>query len=433
LKKIPASLPVCGVLLDAGYAEVATMMRGWPVLWGIAAVCWAGSLEWPQWGGPHGDFKSDAKGLAASWPASGPKKLWSRPLGDGYSAISVDGSILYTMYRTGNDEVVLAADAGTGKTVWEYRYDARIRPGMGMENGPGPHATPLVTKNGVYAIGILGNLVCLDKKTGKVVWSHNLYDEFQGTFFDRGYAPSPVAYKELVIMKLGGEDHSFMAFDQKTGSTAWRTVQKFGNAPATPVLIRLDGQDQLVAPMSDDIVGIDPSNGWVLWTYPHRTNWGLNISTPVWGDDHLLFVSSAYNGGSVVIRLTRQDGKTAPAEVWASNRVRVHFTTAMRVGDYVYGSSGDFGPAPLTAVEVKTGKIAWQDRNFSKASFVYADGRFIVIDEDGNLSLAEFTSQGAKVISRVALLQSNAWTAPSLAGGRLYLRDRNTLMALDLR
>jgi hypothetical protein len=224
-----------------------------------------------------------------------------------------------------------------------------------------------------------------------------------------------------------------MAFDQKTGATAWRTEQKFGNAPATPVLIRLDGQDQLVAPMSDDIVGIDPSNGWVLWTYPHRTSWGLNISTPVWGDDHLLFVSSAYNGGSVVIRLARQDGETVPTEVWSSNRMRVHFSTAVRVGDYVYGSSGDFGPAPLTAVEVKTGKIAWQDRNFSKASFVYADGRFIVIDEDGNLSLAEFTSQGAKVISRVALLQSNAWTAPSLAGSRLYLRDRNTLMALDLR
>src|SRR5215469_7264965 len=110
-------------------------------LWSLASACWAGSLEWPQFGGPHGDFKSDTTGLANSWPASGPRKLWSRPLGDGYSAVSVDGSTVYTMYRTGNDEVVLAADAGTGRTLWEYRYEARIRPGMGMENGPGPHAT----------------------------------------------------------------------------------------------------------------------------------------------------------------------------------------------------------------------------------------------------------------------------------------------------
>jgi outer membrane protein assembly factor BamB len=113
--------------------------------------------------------------------------------------------------------------------------------------------------------------------------------------------------------------------------------------------------------------------------------------------------------------------------------MRVHFSTAVRVGDTVYGSSGDFGPAPLTAVDVKTGKIAWQDRSFAKASFVYADGKFIVVDEDGNLALADFTPQGLKVISRAALLHNNAWTAPSVAGSRLYVRDRTTMMALDLR
>ena len=408
------------------------MVRAFLLL-SLAATCSAGSLEWPQFGGPRGNFKSDATGLANSWPSTGPKRLWSRNLGEGYSAISVDGSAIYTMYRIGHDEVVLAAEADTGKTIWEYRYDATFRPGMGMENGTGPHATPLVTEHGVYAIGILGNLVCLDKKTGKLAWSHNLYQEFHGTYFDRGYAPSPVAYRGTVIMKAGGEGHSFVAFDQKTGAVKWGTAQKFDNAPATPVFINLDGQDQLVAPMADEIVGIDPANGRVLWTYPHSTSWGLNISVPVWGDDHLLFVTSAYNGGSAVIRLTRQGDKTVPSEVWSSNRMRVHFSTVVRVGDYVYGSSGDFGPAPLTAVDVKTGKIAWQDRSFPKASFVYADGKFVVIDEDGNLSLANFTPQGLKVLSRVALMRSNAWTAPSLAGTRLYLRDRTSLLALDLR
>lgn len=409
------------------------MFRCAIALLSFTAVCGAASLEWPQWGGPHGDFKSDAKGLASSWPPAGPRKLWSRPLGEGYSAVSVDSDTLYTMYRSGSDEVVLAADAATGKTIWEYRYDARFRPGMGMENGSGPHATPLVTENGVYAIGILGNLLCLNKKTGKLVWSHDLYKEFHGTYFDRGYAPSPIGYKNTVIMKVGGEGHSFMAFDQKSGAVRWRTVQNFANAPATPTLINLDGQDQLVAPMSDDVVGIDPTNGWVLWTYPHSTSWGLNISTPVWGDGHLLFISSAYNGGSCAIRLSRVNGKTVPAEVWSSNRMRVHFSTVVRIGDYVYGSSGDFGPAPLTAVDIKTGRIAWQDRSFPKANFIYAAGKFIVLDEDGTLALADFTPQGLKVLSRAALLRSNAWTVPSLAGGRLYLRDRTTLMALDLR
>ena len=399
----------------------------------VAAVCQAGSLEWPQFGGPRGDFKSDSTGLANSWPATGPKVLWSRHLGDGYSEIAVDGKTIYTMYRDLNDEIVLAADAETGKTIWEYRYLARFRPGMGMENGSGPHATPLVTENGVYAIGILGNLICLNKRTGKLVWSHNLYSEFDGTFQDRGYAPSPVAYHGVVIMKIGGEGHAFVAFDQKTGAVAWRTIQKFDNAPATPLFINVDGQDQLVAMMHDEVVAIDPSNARVLWTFPHKTDWGLNISTPVWGDDHLLFMSSAYSGGSAVIRLTRQGDKTTPTEVWSSHRMRVHISTVVRVGDYVYGSSGDFGPAPLTAVDVKTGNIAWQDRTFAKASFVYADGKFVVVDEDGNLALADFTPQGLKVLSKVALLHSNAWTAPTLVGTRLYVRDRTSMMALDLK
>jgi len=402
-------------------------------LFSVAVACQAASLEWPQFGGPRGNFKTDGTGLANSWPAEGPKVLWKRALGDGYSEVSVDGNTIYTMYRALNDEVVLAAEAGTGKTIWEYRYDATFRSGMGMENGSGPHATPLVTENGVYAIGILGNLVCLDKTTGKKIWSHNLYTEFNGTFQDRGYAPSPVAYRGLVIMKVGGEGHSFVAFQQKSGAVAWRTVQKFDNSPGTPVLINVDGQDQLVAMMHDDVVAIDPANGRVLWTFPHSTSWGLNISMPVWGDDHLLFISSAYNGGSAAIRLTRQGNKTVPSEVWSSNRVRVHFSTIVRVGDYVYGSSGDFGPAPLTAVYVKTGKIAWQDRTFPKASFVYADGKFVVVSEDGDLALADFTPLGLKVRSRVALLHSNAWTAPSMSGTRLYLRDRTSMMAFDLR
>jgi outer membrane protein assembly factor BamB len=237
----------------------------------------------------------------------------------------------------------------------------------------------------------------------------------------------------MVIMKVGGQGHSFLAFDQKTGAVIWTTAQKYDNSPATPLLIKFEGQDQLVAPMSDDIVGIDPDSGQVLWRYPHHTNWGLNISVPVWGEDHLLFFSSAYNGGSAVIRLTRQGSKTVPVEVWSNNRVRVHFSTIVRVGDYVYGSSGDFGPAPLTAVDVKSGKVVWQDRTFPKASFIYADGKFVVVDEDGNLALAAFEPQGLRVLSRAAVLRSNAWTAPALAGGRLYLRDRSTLMALDLR
>ena len=390
------------------------------------------SLEWPQFAGPHRNFTSDVTGLANSWPASGPKKLWSRDLGDGYSGIAVDGAVLYTMYRRGSDEVTLAAAAATGKTIWEHTENASFQSGMAMENGPGPHATPLVTAGAVYAVGILAHLVCLDKNTGKVVWSHDLWREFNGTPMDRGYSGSPIAWKNTIVMKVGGAGHALMAFNQKDGKVVWQK-QDFVNSPSSPILIKVDGQDQLVAAMFDHVVGIDPDTGALLWKHPHSTSWGLNISLPLWTAGNTLFVSSAYNGGSVALELHVVNGKTQVKELWNTNRLRVHIGNLLRVGDTLYGSSGDFGPAPLTALDAKTGKVLWQDRSFPKATLLYADGKLIAVDEDGNLSLATVSPAGLKVLSRAELLRSNAWTAPSLAGTTLYVRDRHTLMALDLK
>jgi hypothetical protein len=398
----------------------------------VCVTAQAGSLEWPQFAGPHRNFTSDAKGLANTWPSSGPKKLWSRDLGEGYSGISIDGPVLYTMYRRGEQEITLAAATATGKTIWEHTENAAFHAGMAMENGPGPHATPLVTADSVYAVGILANLLCLDKKTGKVLWSHDLWREFNGTQMDRGYSGSPIAWKDTVIMKVGGAGHALVAFNQKTGKVVWQK-QDFRNSPSSPVLIKVDGQDQLVAVMSDDVIGVNPDTGELLWKHPHSTSWGLNIALPLWTDDNTLFVSSAYNGGCVALQLHVANGKTQVKELWSSNRLRVHIGNLLRIGDTLYGSSGDFGPAPLTALDAKTGKVLWQDRSFPKAAFLYADGKLIVVDEDGNLSLATVSSTGVKLLARAELLHSNAWTAPSLAGSTLYVRDRHSLEALDLR
>ncbi len=405
---------------------------GWFAAWLVCATLQGASLEWPQFAGPHRNFTSDATGLANSWPAAGPKKLWSRDLGDGYSGIAVDGAVLYTMYRRGSDEVTLAASTATGKTIWEHAEAAAFRSDMAMENGPGPHATPLVTGDSVFAVGILARLVCLDKKTGKVTWSHDLWREFHGTPMDRGYSGSPIAWKGTVIMKVGGAGHAVMAFDQKDGKVVWQK-QDFANSPSSPVLINVDGQDQLVAAMGDEIVGIHPDTGELLWKHPHATSWNLNIALPLWTAGNMLFVSSAYNGGCVALQLHVANGKTQVRELWQTNRMRVHIGNLLRIGDTLYGSSGDFGPAPLTAIDVKNGNVLWQDRSFPKATFLYADGKLIAVNEDGNLSLATVSPAGLKVLSRVALLHSNAWTAPALAGTALYVRDRHSLMALDLR
>ena len=112
--------------------------------------------------------------------------------------------------------------------------------------------------------------------------------------------------------------------------------------------------------------------------------------------------------------------------------MRVHFTNAIRVGDVVYGSSGDFGPAPFTAVDIKTGKVLWRNRTFPRASFLLANGSFIILDEDGELLLASPTADGLTINARVALLSNQSWTVPSLVGTRLYFLDRKSIMAVEL-
>ena len=391
----------------------------------------AQTSDWAQWGGPHRNFTTETKGLATSWPATGPRRLWQRELGEGYSAIAVERGMLFTMYRKGENEVAIALDAATGKTIWEFSYAAPFSPEYDMTNGPGPHATPLVSGNLVFTSGATGKLHCLDKKTGKLVWSHDLISEFHGTVRVNGYSCSPIDYKDKIVMMVGGPSSSLIAFNRKDGSVAWKK-HDFKNSTSSPIIINVDGQDQLVAFMYGEIVGVDPNNGNLLWSREHPAEYGLNTSTPVWGPDNLLFMSSGYGGGSRVLKLSRAGDKTTVEELWANRLMRIHFTNAVRVGDVIYGSSGDFGPAPFTAVNVKTGNVVWRHRSFPRASCLFADGRFIILDEDGQLLLATATAEGLTVTSKVELLSGKSWTVPSLSGTRLYLRDRKNILALDL-
>jgi outer membrane protein assembly factor BamB len=361
----------------------------------LAPVCAdENSTGWLQWGGPDRNFRVTTSGLASSWPDGGPKRLWTRALGDGYSSVLVAGDWLYTMYRDGDTDVIVGLTAASGETRWEHRHEA-------------PYAD--------------------DMDAG--AWLRG--DQFDLTGY-RAYAPSPLAYGDTIILPVGGRGQAVVAFDQQTGAVDWKSGD-FGLAPSSPCLIDVDGQEQLVIFAPQEIVGFDPANGRRLWSHPHETGYGLAISTPVWSEGNLLFISSAYGGGSRVLHLSQAGGRTTVKELWHNNRLRLHFGNAMRVGDLMLLTSGDFGPAFFAAVDVRTGEELWRERTFGRSQMVYADGKLLVVDEDGDLSLATATAEGLRVHARSALLTSNAWTPPTLVGTTLYLRDRKSLMAVDLR
>jgi outer membrane protein assembly factor BamB len=396
------------------------------------------TMPWPQWGGPHGDFKAiGAKGLADKWPVGGPKQLWSRDLGDGYSALSSDGDRLYTMYRIEEAEknlhqdVVICMEAKTGKTVWEYKYDAPFTKEMVADYGHGPHASPLIVDDRLFTVGPMAKLHCFDRKSGRVLWYHDLVEELGASPMQRGYGASPFACEDKIILPAGGEEegHGVVAFDQKDGHIAWKN-QSFGATYSTPIMIELGGKDQLVVFSDKGLSGLDPASGDELWMQEHPG--GANISTPVAGEDGVVFVSAAYGGGSRAVKLTQADGKTAAKELWYTKKMQIHHGNAIRIGDYVYGSSGSFGPAFFTAINVKTGEFGWKKRGISKATCLYADGKMIILDEDGNLYLTTVTPDYIEIHSKVQLCEKQSWTVPTLVGKTLFVRDRHTVRALDL-
>ena len=177
---------------------------------------------------------------------------------------------------------------------------------------------------------------------------------------------------------------------------------------------------------------VNPANGDLYWSYPHSTDYDCNISTPLWGEDNLLYVSSAYNSGSRVLELTQENGLTSVQELFFSKRMKIHFGNTVRIGNLVYGSSGAFGPAFFMAMNVRTGKIVWRQRGFAKAQFLHVNNRFVILDEKGLLVLATPGEQGLKIHSKFQVFNSRSWTAPTLVGSRLYVRNRETILALEL-
>jgi outer membrane protein assembly factor BamB len=185
--------------------------------------------------------------------------------------------------------------------------------------------------------------------------------------------------------------------------------------------------------MDGAVFAVNPHNGDLQWQVPFTAQYSIAIATPVFGPDNLLFMSAEYGAGTKVIELKRQGLQTKTTELWSSNRLRLHHGNAIRVGDAIYFSSGGKGSqAILTAVDVRSGKIHWQQRSIEKATFVWADQKLITLDQDGNLMIAHPSPEGFTIAAKAALLTHLSWTPPVLVGSHLYIRDRRSLMAVDL-
>lgn len=388
-----------------------------------------GSLAWLQWGGPGRDFHAPAGELAAEWPEGGPEKLWSRALGEGHSAVLFDGGRLYTMHRVGEKEAVICLDAGTGETVWESAYEAQYQSGL-RQYGTGPRSTPLIVGDLLFTVGVAGHMHAFDKNDGKVLWSRNLWgEELGGSRLGHGYASSPLAYLDTVIVPVGGPGAALVAFDQRSGEIRWR-AHDFRNSYSSPSLLTIAGEQQLVAFMAEELIGVDPATGELRWRWPHVNQWGHNITMPaVLGD--VIFFSSP-QAGARGLRLVPTGEGIEIEQLWSTRRIQFYHASTVQSGSWVYGSTGTTSPAFMTAVNIRTGEVGWKERGFAKANCVEADGKLVILDENGVLYLAEATPEELIVKAQAKILDRYAWSVPTIVGRTMYLRDEGQIMAVDL-
>jgi outer membrane protein assembly factor BamB len=288
---------------------------------------------------------------------------------------------------------------------------------------------PQVIGDRVVTASGIGQIHSLNKADGKLVWSLDLYKDFGGTRLGFGYSSHALPYKDSLIIAAGSRTHGVLKVRQSDGGVVW-SRHRLENAHSSPLLINVDGQPQVALLLAQEIVGIDPESGELLWRHPHPTEHGLAISTPVWADGNLLFLSTAYSGGARALKLTRNGAKTEVSELWHNPRVQSHFGSVIRRGGYVYLSSGQ-STALITAVELQTGRIAWQVRDFVKAQLLYADDRLIILDQDSALGVGMASPERFQALAKWPILSSVAWSPPTLVGNRLYARDRRVIMALE--
>ena len=389
----------------------------------------AAAYDWPQFLGPdrNGIYRGPA--LAEKWGANGPRVVWRKSVGQGFSGPVVASDRLILFHRLANEEVVESLDVKTGAAQWRYAYPTSYRDDFGFDEGP--RAVPVVADGVVYTFGAEGQLHAVDLKSGKRIWSEDTRKRFgvaKGFF---GAAGSPLVEAGKVLANIGGRNAGIVAFDAKAGTVAW-TATADEASYSSGVGATIGGRRSAIFLTRNGVVGLDPSTGMVQFErrWRSRIAASVNAASPlVIGD--LIFVSAEYGPGAAVMRV---EGSKV-TELWSSDdALSNHYATSVYYDGYLYGYHGrqEFGPS-FRAVEMKTGKVRWSEDRFRAGSVTLAGNRLVIVRETGELILAEASPEAFRPLARAQVLPATVRAFPAIADGLLYLRNENTLVCLDLR
>jgi len=403
------------------------------------------SADWPQWRGLNRDGVSKETGLLKAWPNEGPKLLWTfEEAGIGYSNFSVVGNSLYTMGAQDADdkEFVLAIDISTGKELWRTPIGTFYRNNW----GGGPRSTPTVDGDRLYALGANGDLVCLERATGKTVWQKNFKTDCNGAVGVWGYCESVLLDGDNLIATPGGNDGAIAAFNKKTGDVVWRATDvKDAAEYVSLVILEAGGVRQYVTMFKSGTVAVRAKDGKRLWSDALGGNGIAVIPTPI-VEGNQVYVTSQYNGTSGLLKITGGPDEFKVEKVYDSSKLlKNHHGGVVKVGDHVYGHSS-VERGLWVCIDFQTGAEKWRKESnkdsLDKGSISYADGSFYCLGERSGMCVKVAASpDGWNEEGRLTLPKQDKrraaaggiWPHPVIARGKLFLRDQNYIFCYDVK
>lgn len=366
-------------------------------------------------------------GLLKSWPANGPELLWQVDgLGQGYSSVSIDPDKLYVTGMTDGTGYLYVLDQ-QGNLLNKKAYGPEWNVSY-----PGSRGTVIPDDGHLYVISGMGSLVCLDASTLNVSWQKSMQTDFGGEPPKYGVNESPLIVGDQLIFTPGGKEYNIVALHKKTGELIWNS-KAMGDISSYCNPIYIDDQSipQVVTMTGHHIVGIDISDGKMLWSFPFTNRFFEHPNTPVYGDGMLLCTSS-YGVGSVMLRL--KDGGKSVEKVWDSVDLDSRTGHMIKIGNYAYGS-GDYKKGSWYCVDWKTGKPLYKDRSIATGVTIAADGMLYCYSEKGEMALVKANPNKFEIVSQfsITLGTEQHWAHPVIYKGVLYVRHGATLMAYKIK
>ncbi len=437
--------------------------RGGLALLVLLAAAGASAEDWPEWRGAGRFGLWNETGVLERFPEGGLKIEWRQPIGAGFSGPAVAGGRVYAMdwkLREGTRgmdgvERAICLDEQTGETLWTYAWDADYAVLM-ASYATGPRATPTVDGERVYFAGAVGHIVCLNARTGELIWKRDCVAEYGTTIPTWGVASSPLVDGDRLIGVTGGEpDGKVMAFDKATGRELWRALSsEWEMGYGQPIIVEAGGARQLIVWDPLALNSLDPATGKVHWQERWEVGAGMTVATPIRSGPHLL-VTQFYRG-SMMMELAVD--RPAAKVLWVgqskselpdkTDGLHALITTPIIEGDYVYGvcSYGE-----LRCLEARTGRRVWESRQMTRqgrwgAAFIVRNGdRWFVNNDLGDLIIARFTPERYVELDRTRLIEPTTsagygprrlfdaqvnWVHPAYANRHIITRnDREILRA----